>query len=812
MSSSSFCVSKLEAALGTSLPVDGNGTSVIKGTRRETPYGTLFNVSVHSVDKKGFVTTRYGIPDDDTYLQYPSLFASIPRILVVRVNDDETGSYAVVASGQPKFMAVTDTDNDDGDDGDDDDDENDNDGEDADADNTGGAFRIPGVVSYYADEKANGHLIFYRLIPGTRLLLAGTKNYAWLASLDDSLQTIEASSPTAMTLDAYAYMFDMLKRDCTFGNVMRVLQTGVTLLGERETNQHLRYYADPGVMFFDASLPPPFKTPHSVGPFAVKDMTNEKLLQLRSGGNSEGWVLRGVNAHGETLVRLKLKTAWYVILRGGRQLFNPADGFDVTLTKWRARMHVQNAFLHIDASYLNTVVFDGYIVPLTKYMYDRGVKKTDICYSGVGFAPVLEAFRRETGINDDFTNLPTMTNITRVSCRDKRGGGTLFMTACMPPGVGKTTLMMDLAARLGGTHLSQDQFATNRGAFYACLKTRLRAHDAVFLHRCCFSRNDRASVFTAVRETKSRVFILEAENDAALLYTALRGVVLRGENHETMGKLSDAKRCFIAANFYTKHERVDVATECLGIETALVHNFNMLRCVDLPPHVHDALKGVLDIVGSCDGFNTDDTALTDSQVVVITTLVEAVKTGPELRHSPSTLATNAELVCKSFLSSDLGACVASVSPARVRFVAILLTPESKKKLTRMLSAHIALPAENVIHTGDHVTVAYQPSSSIMTLLTPHFNTANLSMVTKYIKRHKSGGIAATRVVLCDDVHADIRAGMSPHRMAHVTAFYNPATYKAADANRLFIDDDWVTETESFDLTITLQGTRTCVYE
>lgn len=155
------------------------------------------------------------------------------------------------------------------------------------------------------------------------------------------------------------------------------------------------------------------------------------------------------------------------------------------------------------------------------------------------------------------------------------------MTACMPPGVGKTTLMMDLAARI----CRRTSFQLTAARFYACLKTRLRAHDTVFLHRCCFSRKDRASVFTAVRETKSRVFILEAENDAALLYTALRGVVLRGENHETMGKLSDAKRCFIAANFYTKHERVHVATECRGIETALVHTFTMLRCVDLPPHV-----------------------------------------------------------------------------------------------------------------------------------------------------------------------------------------------------------------------------------
>lgn len=75
---------------------------------------------------------------------------------------------------------------------------------------------------------------------------------------------------------------------------------------------------------------------------------------------------------------------------------------------------------------------------------------------------------------------------------------------------------------------------------------------------------------------------------------------------------------------------------------------------------------MLDIVGSRDGFNTDDAALTDAQVVVITTLVEAVKTGPELRHSPSAIATNAELVCKSFLSSDLGVCVVSVSPARGR--------------------------------------------------------------------------------------------------------------------------------------------------
>ena len=116
---------------------------------------------------------------------------------------------------------------------------------------TCGSSFIPNVVTYYANEKANGHFVFFRLLPGTRLLAFGTKTCAWLARLDDPVDVVRDVTPSSLVFRAYVAMFAMLNgRD---GDVVRrVLESRRMLLGElknRETH----------VTFFDTSLPPPFK-------------------------------------------------------------------------------------------------------------------------------------------------------------------------------------------------------------------------------------------------------------------------------------------------------------------------------------------------------------------------------------------------------------------------------------------------------------------------------------------------------------------------------------------------------------------------
>jgi hypothetical protein len=828
-----FCLTKLETALGVTLPRAACGTPLVKGTLRNTPYGMLFNVSVVQVGGDG--RPRQWGPDDETYRQFPVLYSIVPRVHVVAVQED--GSYTVVAAGMAKFLSATSVDDDDGDDdGDGDGDENEGDGD-------GDGHDIKNVVvgtgvhvtAYYADEKANGHLVFFRLLPGTRLLLGGTKNCAWMAHLGEDVATVRTHAPTTMVGDALAFMLNMIATDST-GAVMQVLLTGKTLLAEQKTNQHIQFYKEPDVMFFDATLPPPFKTPHTLGPFLPHEMTDAHILKLRSGGNSEGWVLRGVDAVGSTVRLLKLKTASYVILRVGRELYNPEDGLAVTVAKWRLRMHMRNAFLKVDARYLDDVVFTGFMKPLAAFMYQNAVSRQDISYSGRGFAHVIQAFRDQTGASDDFelpapcddggeyaaAALRDASSALQAAKREKVvhvSGGTLILTACMPPGVGKTTLTVKLATRLSAagarygvvTDMCQDQFSDAK-TFYGALRQALVTKQTVCLHRCCFSVRDRQNVFAAARSTGSRVLaFMPTEYTTAMAYTALRGVVLRGADHESMGVLTDSKRCLVTAHFILRGQALDALTECRGIRTALAVPVSLLRHDTVVPASTAALlEAFMAIVRARAAFDTSDLTVTED--VLLHELLACIRTGPELRRDSDVVVSEMYDACSSFFEACMdvpGGIAAPWVTRRVLYVCLVIPTCERAALQHTAAEYGCVPKPGFVTTSDHVTVVYKPSAAQMASVAPFVGKEYVFTAT-CLRTSVDGDVCGYGIALEESATFGVAVPPDPH----LTMFYDPTKHRAVETKTLFHDSKPSSCKAYTDISIphiTLSGVLTLVF-
>lgn len=775
-----FSISKFEDEIlgGIRLPRDVNDQPLIQGTHRRTPYGDLFNVAVVPVDGVGAVTKRRKAPDDATYTKYPVLYDLIPRICVVRVGED--GCYHKAAFALPKFNALTPVDEDDRQEG-----END-------AEVSATSLRVPGVLLYQAQEKANGHTVTFCLLPGASLLLAGTKGCAWLCKLEDGTLTDDAikgcDPPTEMVRDAFQCMQHLLRADPA--GVLAVLRTGRVLVGERETNQHIRYYKTPGVMFFDDDLPEIFKRPETRGPFAIEDITPALLHGLRGGGNSEGWVLCGMDSSGKILIRFKIKTVAYTCLRTARESFDPLDGLHLTLSKWHVRIHVRNRFLHVHPRYMDDVVFEGFLAPLAKYMYAQNVTRQDIAFNGAGFAPVIESFRVATGLSDDF-HLPPPCNNSEVleyglqkvkhgaaeeaKSGGSRGGrgGVLVTTVAMPPGSGKTTFMALAAAAVpGSVHMSQDQYSPHAEKFYEALAMHLESGRVVFLHRSCFNGKDRRRVFGVAARAKASVVAVQPSDSVPplQLYTALRGVLLR-ETHETLGEgVSDDVRVLVAGGFWS--QCVPVAqTEFSGGVKAII----------VPVRLHcDSADAMLtpEVLAGAEEFGREmrarkpfDTKTPLSDVAAYAGLFKRIREGPELRRAAGDVA--AEVLEAYHLQAGGGS--AAETCCSVLYASIDLDPEHTSRLLA------DIPREGTTATSaDHVTLAYQPSSKQADALSRFLGTRVRVRVRKCVAA-PDGGIVACDAEVLDA--GELTEYLPEH--AHVTVAWSPCVYRPVDSVRLF---------------------------
>ena len=775
-----FSVPKFEDDIlgGIRLPRDVNGQSLIQGTHRRTPYGDLFNVAVVPVDGVGAVTKRRKAPDDATYARYPVLYDLIPRICVIQVGED--GCYHKAAFALPKFNALTPVDEDDRQEG-----END-------AEVSSTSLQVPGVLCYQAQEKANGHTVTFCLLPGASLLLAGTKGCAWLCKLEDGTLSDDAiescNPPTEMVRDAFQCMQHLLRGDPA--GVLAVLRTGRVLVGERETNQHIRYYKTPGIMFFDDDLPEIFKRPETRGPFAIEDITPALLHGLRGGGNSEGWVLCGMDSSGKILIRFKFKTVAYTCLRTARESFDPLDGLNLTLSKWHVRIHERNRFLHVHPRYMDEIVFEGFLAPLAKYMYAQNVTRQDIAYSSTGFAPVIESFRVATGLSDEFHPPPPcnssevleygLQKVKRSAAEEAKSGsrggrgGVLVTTVAMPPGSGKTTFMALAAAAVpGSVHMSQDQYSPYAEKFYEALAMHLESGCVVFLHRSCFDGKDRRRVFgVAARAKASVVAIQPCDSMPPLqLYTALRGVLLR-ETHETLGEgVSDDVRVLVAGGFWS--QCVPVAhKEFSGAVKATIVPVQLHCDSAVTMLTPELLAEVQAFVCEIRARRPFDTKTPLSDAAAYAGLFKSIREGPELRKAAEDVA--AEVLRAYHL--QVGGGGAAETRCSVLYASIDLDPEH----TTRLLADIFREGTTATTSADHVTLVYQPSSKQADALSRFLGTRVRVRVRKCVAA-PDGGIVACDAEVLDA--GELAEYLPEH--AHMTVAWTPDSYRPVDSHRLF---------------------------
>jgi hypothetical protein len=795
-----FSVSKFETDIlgGVLLPRDIHGRHLIRGTARHTPHGVLFNVSVFPTNAIGEVVLHRRLPEDATYNRFPVLYDLIPRICVVGVDADDC--YYKAAFALPKFNALTPMD---------DDDHHPSGGETdtvACPSVSSSPLAAPGVVRYFADEKANGHTVFFRLLPGTDRLLGGTKGCAWMVTLSDGVEDFRAASPTEMVTDALTCMLDMTRgphRD----DVMAVLRTGRVLVAERETNQHIRYYVSPSIMFFDDDLPPAFRKPLSRGPFTPEEVTPELVHELRGGGNWEGWVLRGVDVSGKTQLRIKIKTVSYTCERAGREAYNPADGLQGTLEKWHTRMHDRNQFLHVHPRYLDEVVYVKFLEPLARYLYANHVTRESIAFNasnGLGFAAVIEAFRAHTGLSDDFHLPPPCSNAALIEYAGKkarhswkktrergegRGTALLVSTAAMGPGSGKSTFMPAASfAVVGSLHMSQDQFAPNANAFYAALEKHLRAKKTVFLHRCCFNARDRSRVLDIVRRTEASVVMVQPQDGVTVLdlYTSLRGVLLR-RKHETLGaNVPVTTKALVAGSFWCEAAAVDESVEFAGISNATVIPVQMYAHAgdDGVGLTDEVMEGIATFARELHGRKAFDTKTPLKNAEFYSALFKTVCQGPELRRPAQDIARDVVEKTKQLVALHRTPVRDKDDSSCVLYASVDLCAEDSKRLLND-ARDAGVVQRGVSTTADHMTLVYKPSLRQADGLS-RLVGSRVAITLTSLRCSLDRGIVA-----CGAVVADVAGGSSTPLVeylpahGHVTIAWDASKFKPVHSSKLF---------------------------
>ena len=767
-----FKLTKLEAALGTSLPLSADGKPLVVGICRTTPYGTFWTVKV--VPTKHGRVVRGG-PDDGTYTDFPILQTLIPRCFCVWENPKD-GSYTTVIHALPKFGAFSPGDTDE-------------------AGATSSSFDSsllshPDLATIRAEEKANGHTVVYRIFRD--LLVGGTKacHYAFLVEPIETLAMrvggVKDTFPTPKVYDAFMVMANLLAS----GRVTPDLLTAKTLVGERETNEHLRYYSDPFIVFFDQDLPPSVPKPVILtDTLTLEDLSDPRqVLRLRSGSNHEGWVLAGLSSDGTTLWRLKLKSISYTVERSLRELFREGDGLETTLLKCHRVMLQRNlSFLHVSLAYMETVVFGNFLTPLIEYMFAKGITKEDISHAtdSDGFACVIQAFREESGCSDDFCPTEGLSeedikatsillgdlNERLATLASKR---IVVATSRFLPGVGKSTWFEAASSLLGFSKfqaISQDDFGGNKGAFVKGLQEILGTKSAL-VARTNFGPQDRKTLIDGSRHRPLLFLEPDASEDPVLVaYCALKGLVEERPDHPTLGSTGLAKRLSILGNFYAQSKPVRFweveghdHVEALGLPI-----LDTSACLD--PAIYAQVKDFLAM------FKGNKRWLDLPPTFDALAFGSRISSGPELRVPPSVLAARIQERVQAFLGR---------SSTPVLYVSVDMIDHGGKASPayKALEASGLLSPKATQVSADHITLVFGPTDGQVKALT-HLEGMMATSYGSKIFVAADGSIAALAVV--DPTYL---VGSHAHTLPvasgvpHLTLAWDPSKRQAKDSAAL----------------------------
>lgn len=787
-----FDYNKLSALFATPLPLSPSGKHLVTAVPRSSAHAMLWNVRVLPLRKGEPVKLR--LPEDSCYETYPELYSMIGRICVV-LQRPEDDSYVFVANSLPKFNALTAVDDDDA------------------------ALEDTYWAAY---EKANGHTFFCTIIPGD-VMVFGTKGCAWALALADFTKDApqkEAQFPSAMVRELYVLLCELRSQDpAQFDAVAR----DRVLVGEVETNQHIRYYPAPGLMFFDVDLPPMFRQPEALGPLLPEQLTTSLFRTLRSGDNNEGYVVAALSADGKVLRRYKVKTLFYILMRMVRQAYTPDKlSLDDMLDRVQSLAFARNnAFIHVAPAYVQHVV-NTILHPLVEYMYAAGVKREDISFASQGFAPVLQAFRETTGVSTAMTipdepfkvYVPPKRGVkpraagpagpaTGAGAGAGPGSGTphlgraptmpVIVTTCMGPGLGKTTLMRAVAEKLrviGAEDISQDDFPKAGDAFYRRVEELAAMNKPVCIHRCCFKPGDRAHLLASLR--RAPLLLLEPASDTDdlhLLYAQLRGVLADDRSdHATLGaKVPVETKVCVAASMWSAACRVSHAEVADSVHCEVVPLDIIEPSVELPRALLDAVADIATVFEGNKPFGAVKT-LPPSALAAL----DVIKRGPEIRRPVHALVRDVIAAYQRFAQR-------SHSPPLYISVDV---PAARNPL-HGLAARLVFGSESGVPAGykrgNHVTLTYGPSPEEVEAWAPlDGQPVQLSFVE--VVSRLDGALVTCPATICDR-----RVKTTDGRQPHFTVFWDPRVVAPKESNALLAAPDSEKRSQFLDAPVTVVG-------
>lgn len=721
------------------------------------------------------------------------------------------------------------------------------------------------VGAVFAYQKCNGHMWVAHAGPDGRVY-AGTKNCIHaLEHLGRDLSSV--SFPSAMVAEVFVRLQTKFLGSADGGAALMAALRAEVLVGEMETNQHLVYHTAPDMVVFNSSPATDglFAKPRVQGPWdPARATTWHTWAELRSGYNTEGVVLACVESPLETAavtdpvcLRLKFKTVWYIVVRTLREMYKDDDNLVTRKRKLLERILRHNNYMLVDPDQL-MAIYNMYLCPLLDFMHARGVARRTIAFDGEGFAPVLEQYRRHVLSRPsppDLEALFTMPNRqvlasevrfaeaselarrSAATASDRRRGrgrdsasasgsssglrlgpasasaradaGLVLACASMPPGTGKTTLMKDVARRLGGStaggmfdrvvDMSQDQFRDANG-FRAALADAVKDAPCVCVHRCNFEPGDRRRITeTAVQAGKRMVYVEPEEDPQGLdmLYVSLRGVLQEDrKSHPTLGakaRLPPWKLMLIASGFWVGVVRVSEAREP-GVEVIRVRMLQEGRA-PLPASIMDLLQP-FSVAMRRRNTRFALQTLPDDLGVDVHALVKALQGGPEIRRPTSDIAGDVVAHVSSLVAGGAGVGGAGVSgagvsgagvggkagaggagvgsktaacddpmPCFVQYVGLFVRPALTQYLD-LLQARGLLPAKgpgaSMTVSADHVTLAFQPSPRDVATLYKPILGQTFKIRVKAIHVAHDGTLAALEVAVPDLPPAIARGVSEPH--------------------------------------------------
>jgi cytidylate kinase len=496
-----------------------------------------FQVKTYTVRPK-----RRGIPDDETYIEFPALVKLVPRGFSDLFYN---GEYLCSVRGPNKFDGVTAIDED----------EVSNPTADSKSIFDMGEVALwasEGTLRVQFTEKANGKFAIATLFRlGSELwIFGGSKNRHRPCRFDEEITgtSLHDDILRAIVVDLKALPAQQLEQ-----------LVGHCIVGEYVDGKHLVYTETPYMVYFAVPSGVHLTKVKTVLPSIMRMPNHDELMAVRFMENTEGVVIEYHNTETGECLRQKHKSTWYIVWRCWREIISRGRNTVLLprelLQQMKKRVAVRSEqFLNLSAEELST--WYNTAERFIAWFQTTGYQYADCSpFSSVGMAKIIHEF--SNGIS---ANVPTNASVANVAdpvadplemlvdskmynmvLKAAKFGLCVAVAMSGPPGSGKSTVAMKLMKDLHDAGHTVERFSTDdffmESGVYTFDSKKLGAYHKKNYEAFCDSkaqvrivdntnlvRWEYANYFTAAVQNVCIVLAMKAESAEILAQRNTHGV------------------------------------------------------------------------------------------------------------------------------------------------------------------------------------------------------------------------------------------------------------------------------------------------